>query len=113
MSVEFASAVGHFSGQFTYNSGLTVQTYDSVSDLLGTYNSVCLTSYVGSGSGCAPTKRSSLNTTLNLERWLFSARGSSAWLECCATRSTCNWLAIRLKCREAFPGFFHVTFSAL
>jgi|GEM_PF-2991451 len=56
MSIDFGSAVGYFSGYFTYNSGLTVQAYDSLSNLLGTYNSFCTANYSGSGTGCGPNE---------------------------------------------------------
>jgi len=56
MSIDFASPVGYFSGYFTYNSGLTVQAYDSLSNLLGTYNSLCTANYIGSGTGCGPNE---------------------------------------------------------
>jgi hypothetical protein len=56
MSIDFASPVGYFSGYFTYNSGLTVQAYDGLSNLIGTYNSVCTANYIGSGTACGPNE---------------------------------------------------------
>ncbi len=51
MTIDFASAVGYFSGYFTYNQSLTVQAFDSLNNLLGEYDGICSANYVGSGCG--------------------------------------------------------------
>ena len=56
MSIQFASTVGYFSGYFTYNLPLEIQAFDSLSNLLGTYNSVCTANYIGAGTACGPNE---------------------------------------------------------
>jgi hypothetical protein len=56
MTIDFANPVAYFSGYFTYNSGLTIQAFDSLNNLLGTYNSLCGANYIGAGQGCNPNE---------------------------------------------------------
>ncbi len=56
MTIDFASAVDYFSGYFTYNLPLEIQAYDSLSNLLGTYNSLCTANYIGAGTTCGPNE---------------------------------------------------------
>ena len=56
MTIDFANPVAYFSGYFTYNQGLTIQAYDALSNLLGSYTSLCSANYVGAGQGCSPNE---------------------------------------------------------
>lgn len=56
MSIQFASPVDYFEGYFTYNQPLLIEAFDSLSNLLGTYNSVCSANYIGAGTGCDPNE---------------------------------------------------------
>jgi hypothetical protein len=51
MSIQFAAPVDYFQGYFTYNQPLLIEAFDSLNNLLGSYNSQCSANYIGSGCG--------------------------------------------------------------
>src|SRR5664279_6589868 len=76
MSVQFASPVAYFQGCFTYNQPLLVQAYDSLNNLLASYNSICTANYIGSGTGCGSNELG-LVTAVGIDHVMISGGGGN------------------------------------